>query len=567
MATLSELYTYLEVKKEQRHLDRDFPWDSFPLEEREDARLEILTWWNIEHLVNNDGCPIDREKALAYFDRRIASTDNQFLVYRYGYFAYLLSNNRQYAVKTIDALIGGLEELLPRGKDDYPSHSEDAIEALMGLSKKVKYHQKEAEKLFLNILDGSYGTRTKLVVLEYARQNAVFPANIAGHLAEKCRQLLPAAPEHWNEKCCEIGMYYALKLQAKGKPYITYFNEALGDIQMAQLVDISTGSNNILLPHLNDSHLEKAMLYYKEAGATEKMLDAQRQYTANKKNLRYLHFVSQKKTDKQVVEYFRQLNKSLLEGKFSFLMWNLVITVQFLFPSLKTIKEKVTGDEKSTGQLGYSDRIKDINGNSHDAGDDFHVWKQYEVWLMNIVRNNVLALILAAVKQKKLNYAKLKTWMNRATCFGLPIEYPRNNELVTSSWFSQIDYAVKALIQQYKRTLDNKPTDWRIPIEVLSIRFEGFLRNIVADLGGQVTKIGRDGNTSEALLDSLLREPCLLQVFAEEDIEFFEYVLTSKGLNIRNNVAHAFYIPQDYGITYATLVFICMLRLAKFRQE
>ena len=98
-------------------------------------------------------------------------------------------------------------------------------------------------------------------------------------------------------------------------------------------------------------------------------------------------------------------------------------------------------------------------------------------------------------------------------------------------------------------------------------RFEGILRTIVADQGGKTINIERNGNTKEALLDSLLREPCLLNVFAEEDIEFFEYVLTSKGLNIRNNVAHAFYIPQDYGMTYATLVFLCILRLAKFRPE
>ena len=266
-------------------------------------------------------------------------------------------------------------------------------------------------------------------------------------------------------------------------------------------------------------------------------------------------------------EYFRHLNENLLNGKFSFLMWNLVFPVQYIFPSLTIIKEKMNGDENTTEQLGFSDRLKDINGNSRDAGDDYQVWQKYEVWLLNIVRNPIMELILMAVKQKKMTYAKVKTWMNRATCFGIPIEYPRNNEVATASWFSQIDYAIKALLQQYQHTLDNKPTDWRLPIEVLSIRFEGILRSIVAYQGGQTTNIGRGGNTTEALLDKLLREPCLLQVFAKEDIEFFEYVLTTKGLNIRNNVAHAFYIPQDYGITYATLVFLCVLRLAKFRPE
>ena len=63
------------------------------------------------------------------------------------------------------------------------------------------------------------------------------------------------------------------------------------------------------------------------------------------------------------------------------------------------------------------------------------------------------------------------------------------------------------------------------------------------------------------------REPCLLQIFKKEDIEFFEYVFTAKGCNIRNNVAHAFYLPVDYGTTEATLVFLCILRLTMFKPK
>jgi len=139
--------------------------------------------------------------------------------------------------------------------------------------------------------------------------------------------------------------------------------------------------------------------------------------------------------------------------------------------------------------------------------------------------------------------------------------------VVTASWYSQIDYGIEALIKQYNRFLQGKPTDWRIPVDVLSIRFEGILRDMVGNYGGHVTKVGRDNNLSQALLDSLLREPCLHEIFRDEDIEFFEYVFTAKGHNIRNDVAHAFYIPQDYGIIQATLVFLCILRLTMFRPK
>ena len=566
MATLRELYEYLEEKRDQSHIDSVFPWQSFPEEEREESRFEILAWWRLERIVGDEGCPIDKDKALAYFDKRLTATSNKFLAYRYSYFAYLLSKNRKYAEQSVDALISCLETLMPEEKEDYPSRAEDAIEVLLTLSKKVKYHKEETESLVWRILDGDYGSRTKLVVLEDAQQAAFFPASDAGRVADKCKQILPSAPERWDERCCEIGLYYAAKLQAK-KSYIAYFNEVLGDMQMAQLMDITSEPNNIALPHLNDSHLEKAMQYYKMAGSTVKFLDAERQYTDNKKNLKYLHFVSGKEASKSVVEYFHQLNDNLLNGSFSYLMLNLVSPVQFFLPSLRMIRERMPEVESAQDQFGFSDRIKDINGNSQEAGEDFQLWRIYEVWILNIVRKPILDLILTAVKQKKITYAKIKAWMNRATCFGIPIEYPRNNEQVTASWFLQIDYAVKALIQQYQRVLDNKPTDWRIPTEVLAIRFEGILRTIVTDLGGKTTKIDNNDNTSEALLDNLLRESCLKLFFDEGDLDFFKYVLTSKGLNIRNNVAHAFYIPQDYGITYATLVFLCVLRLAKYRPE
>ena len=180
---------------------------------------------------------------------------------------------------------------------------------------------------------------------------------------------------------------------------------------------------------------------------------------------------------------------------------------------------------------------------------------------------NLAKELLEGKKTKQLTYGKIKRWFLKNTCFGFPIEYPHSNQVVVASWYSQIDYGIEALIKQYNRYLQGKPTDWRIPVDLLSIRFEGILRDMVGNYGGHVTKVGRDNNLSQALLDSLLREPCLREIFREEDIEFFEYVFTAKGHNIRNNVAHAFYIPQDYGIIQATLVFLCILRLTMFRPK
>ena len=568
LATLAELYRFLETKRDDEHIDNVYAYNTFSPEEWPKARLEILAWWKVERLAEDKNCAIDKDFAIAYLDERANTTNNLLLKYRYNYFAHVLTtNDNRFAQRAIDALMGVIETLLPNDKEDYPHHAEDAIEVLMSLVKSVKYKKKEATGLIWKILESDYGYRTKMVCIRVAKEQAFFPASDAERIVCLCRDFLPLTKDGWRENCCQLGLFYACKFQGQAKPYITFFYESLGDMEMEQLKDPTTEPNNIAIPLMNEGHLEKAMAFYQEGGLIEKRNKAEQVFRENKKKVVIPHFKIEKKTDEQVVEYFENLAKELLEGKLSWLLVNLSCPVRFLFPSYEQIRERMPDKDTSMEDLGFVNRVVDINGNSRNAGDDFELRQKYDIWLMNIVRNTVIKMILTAVKTKQLTYGKLKKWFMKSTCFGFPIEYPRSNQVVVASWYSQIDYGVEALIKQYNRFLQGKPTDWRIPVDLLSIRFEGILRDMVADYGGHVTKVGRDNSLSQALLDSLHREPCLREIFREEDIEFFKYVFTAKGRNIRNDVAHAFYIPQDYGIIQATLVFLCILRLSMFRPK
>ena len=553
---------------DDEHIDSVYSYDAFSPEEWLKARLEIFAWWKVERLAEEENCSIDKDFAIAYLDERSNATNNLLLKYRYNYFAYLLTtNDNRFAQRAIDALIGVIESLLPDDKEDYPHHADDAIEVLMSLVKSVKYKKKEATGLIWKILESDYGYRTKLVCIRNAKEQAFFPASDADKIVCLCKELLPLAKDGWRENCCKLGLFFASKIQGKAKPYILLFYEALGDMEMEQLKDPATDPKNIAIPLMNEGHLEKAMAFYQEAGLTEKRNKAEQVFRENKKKVVIPHFKIEKKTDEQVVGYFEKLAKELLEGKLSWLLANLSCPVRFLFPSYEQIRKRMPEKEATMEDLGFVNKVLDINGNSRKAGNDFELRQKYDIWLMNIVRNTVIKVILTAVKTKQLTYGKLKRWFLKKTCFGYPIEYPRSNQVVVASWYSQIDYGIEALIKQYNRYLQGKPTDWRISVDLLSIRFEGILRDMVGNYGGHVTNVGRDNSLSQALLDSLLHEPCLREIFREEDIEFFEYVFTAKGHNIRNDVAHAFYIPQDYGMIQATLVFLCILRLTTFRPK
>lgn len=318
MKTLSELYDFLEDKRDDKHIDGLLSYDASLPEEWQKARLEILTWWKIERIVEDENCHIDRNFAVAYFEERANVTSNKLLKYRYNYFAYLLSNyDNRFAKHSIDALIEVIESVLPKDKGDYPQYAQDAIEILMLLSKRIKYRIDDAKRLMWNILLSDYGYRTKLVCVRAAKERAFFPTTEAEKIVCLCKELFPMTKDGWRENCCILGLFYASKLQDKAKPYLSFFYESLGDLEMGQLVDPATEPNNIAIPLMNENHFEKALEFYQKAGLNEKRNKAEQKFRENKKNVVMPSFKVKCRTDKRVVKYFGDLATELLAGHIS----------------------------------------------------------------------------------------------------------------------------------------------------------------------------------------------------------------------------------------------------------
>lgn len=207
------------------------------------------------------------------------ATNNQLLKYRYNYFVYLFTNDNRYAKQSIDALMEVVGTLLPEDNEDYPHQAEDAIEVLMSLSKRVKYRTKEVTELIWSILESDYGYRTKLVCIGVAKNQAFFSSRDVEKIVCLCRDLLSIAKDCWRENCCELGLFYSSKLQGRqATPYLNFFYEALGEIQMEQLIDPTTAPNNIAIPLMNEVHLKKAIAFYQKASLTAKRNNVERAF-------------------------------------------------------------------------------------------------------------------------------------------------------------------------------------------------------------------------------------------------------------------------------------------------
>lgn len=123
-------------------------------------------------------------------------------------------------------------------------------------------------------------------------------------------------------------------------------------------------------------------------------------------------------------------------------------------------------------------------------------------------------------------------------------------------YFSQIEWAVmmsKDYLQNYVLCVDS-----------LTTKFEGAIRDFIRLQGG-ITTTEKRGELQEQILEELLQNKIITELFKPEDISLFKYVFTKKGWNIRNNVAHCFYPYSNYSFSMATLVFICILKLGNYK--
>lgn len=66
------------------------------LVEQPKVRLEILAWWKIERLIEDENCNIDMNFTVAYFDERVKAMNNQLLKFKIQIqLLYFTVNERQ----------------------------------------------------------------------------------------------------------------------------------------------------------------------------------------------------------------------------------------------------------------------------------------------------------------------------------------------------------------------------------------------------------------------------------------------------------------------------------------
>jgi len=335
----------------------------------------------------------------------------------------------------------------------------------------------------------------------------------------------------------------------------------------------------IINQHPNDEEFIKITyvgnkaLYHKQAKEIEKYNATMLEYNRLKQSVK-LNKISIPLDDDTTIKFNEFLNlKSnfLLQRPAEEILAYFAEIEEILVDSEKLRKIAESGAKKSFIHL-FNTITFDINTNFKVLTEKEKIDK--EVLNNYIISHNVqcytlfLKVFSQGIISGKLNYYNVYSFFEQYSWYGQKTKRSINKDstIDNSSWLSLLAPGLHSLFAQYELSIllnTNKVNNFILAIDSLTLKFEGALRDFIRLCGGNTSK-DKNGELKEQLLEELLENEIVVKYFSTKDIDLFKFTFTSRGNNIRNNVAHSFMEFSDYGLNVACLVFLCLLRLGKY---
>lgn len=324
--------------------------------------------------------------------------------------------------------------------------------------------------------------------------------------------------------------------------------------------------NNLAVPIYNHMFLRNILQWYTLAGNNVKAAKAEKELLEVKSKLNIPSFPVTIYTPEQVdvLEHKMEFSHQCPAGIF---LWGLsedfLKTIPSDFVLNKSAEDFKCPDGFSFTQLDYNYNSENISESEVRIYKKFHI---YDVYITPSIKN-FLIVFLKRIKKGTLLYKDIHEFLTLNTNFGKTFMSYRNEPI---SYYELVEKGLKHLFYQFKKIVAGNIPDFTLSIDSLCPKIERILREMLHSVNASILKIDVKSATPRKetmlLLDQLLNVPEIKNFMTEEDINFFRYVLTNEGQNIRNYSAHGLYSPSFYksdaGVISAFMVFVAIIRLA-----
>lgn len=498
---------------------------------------------------------LEQFKDTEYFRQRTLNTLNNKFKAKYFHLLYLKSNDNRDAKKAIDCYF----EFLKETNLDLNENLEiigfiGVFDNLVFLSKKVKYQQSEVCQFGkVLIQEGKLSGYVLFHTIDFLSNNLKLTPDLNQFLFDVIVDELEAVNHpNYREDFLKLSVHLAQKV---GKQQTEYQN-LLGEfyIQKAKKEGESFVVHPIYLEALN---------IFKKAGNKEKQDEVSTLLIEAKRSLN-LNSVKQSFEIPLIDYHFKSmdnLSTELAQNNSSQPIYEYLIG-QKIFPSanlLEKFAKPQTFDLMTTIAF---DKNKNISVNNSKGFNDYQM--HFQLFSMEHLR----MIFHKGQENGKISFDSLKEYLENNTW------YNENNSVLDSvekttcfKWVDLILPSIKLYFEHSEK--DNKngtncPEGYILSIDSLTLKFEGVLRDFSNKIGAQT--IESEGSKTEERIDfeKLFNNEKFQRLVPEDDVAFFKFLFTRKGLNLRNNIAHCFYSPDDYSPSLFWLLICAFLKLGNF---
>ena len=195
----------------------------------------------------------------------------------------------------------------------------------------------------------------------------------------------------------------------------------------------------------------------------------------------------------------------------------------------------------------------------------------YHLHLNNFSVHHIWLVFSKGLKNGKISFDGIIEYLKHYSWYGDDFTYvDANNEKQGFDCIELFTPALQSFFMQIETDIKldkHMPQNYILSIDSLVLKFEGLIREFSRMIGAPTIEIGKNGIKEQIKFDKLLDNDKLRSLIPEDDIAFFKYLFTSRGMNLRNNIAHSFYRTNNYSSAIMLLLLVALLRLGNYRIE
>lgn len=493
---------------------------------------------------------------LDYLKNRALETVSNKYKAKYYHLLYHKTKDKREAIKAIENYL----EFLMNSNLDLKDKREirgfiDAFDNLIHLVEKVKYDKKDHIIQFVK--DLIQGKKINGYCLHHIMDFVINNMKLASDNKRFFFEIVEA----------EIK---AIRFPEQRKDFLTLI------IILAQKVDKSQQEYQNLLGdyYLEEAEKEsgsfyvhslylKALNIYKKAGNSVKQDEVSKLMQDAKNNIK-LSKVETKLSNPLIDKYFKSLDiitTELTETYNSNDVYQYLI-LEKIFPKASALDDFTKPQTLDFVTTITFDKNKNIDiGNSKG-------FNSYQMSFQSCSLEHLRQVFFKGQSNGKISFESLKDYIENNTWYK-DVNTMLNPDGSDHS-FKWIDFILPPLrlfFEQSEKDIENSthsPEGYIIAIDSLTLKFEGVLRDFSNKIGAQTIESDNTKTEQRVDFDKLFDNQKFISVLPEDDVAFFKFLFTRKGLNIRNNVAHCFYSPKDYSVSMVWLLICAYLKLGNF---